>query len=137
MRSALVAVLVAALLAPSVAAAQSSPFQPLPPAPAPAPPPTETVPPAPGSDDSGISALQQGLLILAGVVLVVGIGVAIARDARRNAPVEALPGSGSGGASAGEDAAARKKTDARAAQKHKAAAKRARQARKKNRPVRK
>jgi len=133
MRSALVAVLAAVLLAPAGAAAQS-PFQPLPPAP---PPPPETVVTEPGDDESGISALQQGFLILAGVVLVVGIGVAIARDARRNAPVEARPGGGSGGASAGEDAGARKKTDARAAQKQKAAAKRARQARKKNRPVRK
>jgi len=135
MRSALVAVLVAALLAPPVAAAQSSPFQPSP-SPAPAPP-TETVVTESGSDDGGISTLQQTFLILAGVVLVVGIGVAIARDARRNAPVEARPGSGSGGTSAGEGAGTRKQLDRRAAQKHKAAAKRARQARKKNRPVRK
>ena len=134
MRSILVAVLAAALLAPAGAAAQS-PFQPLPPAPAPAPAP-ETVVTEPGSEDGGISALQQAFLIIAGVVLVVGIGVAIARDARKNAPVEARPGSGSGGAAAGVDAGTRKKTDARAAQKHKAAGKRARQARKKNRPVR-
>ncbi len=135
MRSALVAVLTAALLVPAVAAAQSSPFQPFAPAPTPAPAP-ETVPVAPKPDDGGISALQQALLILSGVVLVFGIGLAIARDARKNAPVEPRPGSSGGAASAGDAAGTRKKPDPRAARKHKAAAKRARQARKKNRPVR-
>jgi hypothetical protein len=128
MRSALAALLVAGLLAPAVAAAQ---FQPLPPAPPPEP---ETVAPAPGAEGSGISALQQGFLILAGVVLVVGIGVAITRDARRNAPAEPRPGLGSAPEAAG--VGARRKPDPRAAQKQKAAAKRARQARKKNRPTR-
>ncbi len=139
MRSVLVAVLAAALLVPAVAAAQSSPFQPFSPAPVPAPapaPPPATVPAAPTADDGGISALQQALLILSGVVLVFGIGLAIARDARKNAPVEPRPGSSSGAASAGDAAGTRKKPDPRAARKHKAAAKRARQARKKNRPVR-
>ncbi|MDQ3631927.1 MAG: hypothetical protein M3417_11800 [Actinomycetota bacterium] len=131
MRSALIALFVAALLAPAVAAGQ---FQPLPPAPPPEP---ETVPAVPGSEGSGISGLQEAFLILAGVVLVVGIGVAITRDARRNAPAEARPGVTSGSSSAAGGVGERKKPDPRAAQKQKAAAKRARQARKKNRPTRK
>lgn len=132
MRSALIAVLAAALLTPSLATAQ---FQPLPQAP---PPPPETVVAAPGSGDGGISALQQAFLIAAGVVLVLGIGFAIARDARRNAPVEARPARGSVATTAvGEGGGERRKPDPRAAEKQKAAAKRARRARKKNRPVRK
>ncbi len=131
MRSALIAPLVAALLAPAGAAAQ---FQPLPPAPPPEP---ETVVGVPGPEDSGISGLQEAFLILAGVVLVVGIGVAITRDARRNAPVESRPGSGSASGSAAGGVGERKKPDPRSAQKQKAAAKRARQARRKNRPTRK
>jgi len=131
MRSAFVVVLVAALLLPGVATAQ---FQPLPPAPPPAP---ETVAVNPGSGDDGLSGLQQAILILAGVVLVVGIGLAIARDARRQAPVEPRPGQRSGPSSTGDGVGERKKPDPRAAQKQKAAAKRARQARKRNRPVRK
>lgn len=131
MRAALILLLAVALLAPAMAAAQ---FQPLPPAPPPTP---ETVAVDPGSGDDGLSGIQQGFLILAGVVLVVGIGFAITRDAKRNAPVESRPGQRSGSSSTGEGVGERKKPDPRAAQKQKAAAKRARQARKKNRPVRK
>ncbi|MEJ7894460.1 MAG: hypothetical protein WKF94_17655, partial [Solirubrobacteraceae bacterium] len=90
--------------------------------------------PAPGAEGSGISGLQEAFLILGGVMLVVGIGVAITRDARRNAPVE--PRHGASDSTAG-GVGERKKGDPRAAQKQKAAAKRARQARKKNRPTRK
>lgn len=132
MRSAVLAALVAALLLPAGAAAQSSPFAPL-------PTPQSEQPAAPvasNDDDEGISSLQQTLLIAAGIAFVLGIGLLIARDARRNAPVDARasrpydvePVDGVG---------ERKKRDARAQQKQKAAAKRARQARKKNRPVRK
>ncbi len=135
MRSALIAVLVAALLVPAGAFAQSAPFQPLPQAPLEEPPPVVT---SPGQGDGGISGLQEGLLIFAGIALVLGIGVAIARDARRNAPAEARPTSGGSVAgAAGEGVGERRKPDPRAAQKQKAAAKRARQARKRNRPVRK
>lgn len=132
MRSVLLAVLAAALLTPAAAAAQSAPFAPLPEAPQ-----EQQAPVAvdSGTDDGGISALAQGLLILAGVALVLGIGFAIARDARRNAPAEARPGREAGTPTA-EGMGERKKPDPRAAQKQKAAAKRARQARKKNRPVR-
>ena len=134
MRSALIAVLVALLVAPAGAAAQSAPFQPLPQAPPTAP---EPVAPAPGGVDEGITALQQGFLILAGVVLVLGIGVAIARDARRHAPVEGRAAPGGALATAATADGERRRPDPRAAQKQKASSKRARQARKKNRPVRK
>ncbi|MCW3012353.1 MAG: hypothetical protein JWO90_2757 [Solirubrobacterales bacterium] len=134
MRSALVAVLAAALLAPVSAGAQSAPFAPLPQAPQPQP---ETVVVAPGSSgDEGISSFQQALLIAAGVLFVVGIGVLIARDARRNAPVDPRPPRPYE-TEALEGAGERKKRDARTTQKQKAAAKRARDARRRNRPVRK
>lgn len=133
MRSVLLAVLAAALLTPVAAVAQSTPFAPLPQAPQEQPAPVSV---DAGADDGGISALSQGLLILAGVALVLGIGFAIARDARRNAPAEARPGR-EVVTPAADGVGERRKPDPRAAQKQKAAAKRARQARKKNRPVRK
>ncbi len=135
MRPALVAVLVAILLAPAGAAAQSSaPFAPLPQAPPQQP---ETVVAAPGQETGeGISGLEQGLLIAAGVLLVLGIGFLIARDAKHNAPGEDRPARPYEALDA-EAAGERKKRDPRATQKQKAAAKRARQARKRNRPVRK
>lgn len=135
MRFVLMGVLIAALLAPAKAIAQSAPFQPLPQAPAPAP---EPVTADPGADAGGISSLQQTLLIAGGVLFVLGIGVAIARDARRNAPAETRPArGGSAAGTPGEGVGERRKPDPRAVQKQKAAAKRAREARKRNRPVRK
>lgn len=134
MRSVLLAVLAAVLLLPAGARAQSSPFQPLPQS---APDPTQTTAPAPStSSGGGISSLQQTLLIGAGILFVLGIGVLIARDARRNAPADPRPARGFGD-EALDGTGARKKPDPRAAQKQKAAAKRARQARKRNRPARK
>ena len=65
------------------------------------------------------------------MVLVVGIGVAIARDARAKAPVSDRELRRS------EEGAAPEHDRPRADPKAKAAAKRARQARKRNRPVRK
>ncbi len=135
MRFAVLAVLAAALLLPTAAAAQSAPFAPLPQA---QPDQTATVPVAatPSSDSGGISSLQETALIAGGVLLVLATGVLIARDARRNAPadprparpyeVETVDGVGE-----------RRRPAPRAAQRQKAAAKRARQARKRNRPVRK
>jgi hypothetical protein len=83
MRRLAVLLLVLGLLAPAPAAlAQSSPFGPLPQA-----PPAETPAPTPvensaAQDDVGRSTL---LLIAAGVMVVfVGLGIAITRDARRN-----------------------------------------------------
>lgn len=134
MRLPLLVVLAALLLAPAGALAQSSPFQPLPSA-----PPEQPAPVAPGGgqDDGGISGLQQGLLIFAGIGLVLGIGYLIARDAKRNAPAEPRGAPGTIAGAAPGTVGERKKPDPRAAAKQKAAAKRARQARKKNRPVRK
>ncbi len=134
MRPAVLALLAALLLLPAAAAAQSSPFQPLPPAPQEQP---AAPAPTPGSqDDGGISSGAQALIIAAGIAFVLAIGFFIARDARRNAPGDERPGRPLEGRSiTGEGE--RKRRDASAAQKQKAAAKRARQARKKNRPVRK
>ncbi len=138
MRPALIALLAAALIAPAAAVAQSSPFAPLPQAPPPAPE-TVAADPGTGAGDGGISGLQQGFLIAAGLLLVLGIGFAIARDARHHGPGDPRsPSSGSTGSRTTDGGVGeRKKPDPRAAQKQKAAAKRARQARKKNRPVRK
>ena len=130
MRSALLAALAAVLLAPAAAVAQS-PFAPLPSTPgqtqaAPTPTPTTT-----SSSGGGINTLQQTLLILAGVVLVVGIGFAIARDARAHAPVTDRE------LRRAEEGETPEHERPRANPRAKAAAKRARQARKKNRPARK
>lgn len=133
-RSTAVAVLAALLLMPSVALAQSTPFAPLPAAPQEQTDPTVTT--APAADDDGISSLQQTLLIGAGILFVLGIGVAIAYDARRNAPGEDRPGARPLPKDENE-IGERKPRDPRTQAKQKAAAKRARQARKKNRPVRK
>lgn len=73
-----------ALLTPAAAVAQS-PFTPLP---QPAPEPTPTVVPADDDEDDGLSDTQQLLIAAAGIVLLVGIGWAIVRDARSNAPVQ-------------------------------------------------
>lgn len=138
MRIALFAVLAALLLLPAGAVAQSAPFQPLPAAPPDTPIPTQTAP----KDDSGISGTGEVLIIGLGLLFVVGVGVAIALDARRSAPADPRPGRRGFGGSPGEGTAEgvageRKRRDAQAQRKQKAAAKRARQARKKNRPVRK
>ena len=133
MRSALAVALAAVLLAPAAAGAQSSPFQALP-----APQQTEPQAPAQGATPGGggISGTQQALLIFAGVALVLAIGVAIARDARQHAPSDGRPGSPARTPDAPGEPGERKKRDSRAADRQKAAAKRARQARKKNRPLR-
>lgn len=83
-----VALCALALVLPGSALAQA-PFAPLPSAP-PAPPETVTVaPPRLGEDSDGLSGWQQALITAAGAALVIGIGVAIARDARRVAPTTA------------------------------------------------
>jgi len=70
------------LAVPVAARAQSNPFSPLPAGSTPAPAPTAT--PAPVADQSSVS--RPMLLGIAGAVLLlfVGIGVYIARDARKN-----------------------------------------------------
>ncbi len=139
MRAALLAVVASLLLLPAGASAQSSPFAPLP-TPAPEQP---TPVPVDGTDQSdGISSTGAALIIGGGILFVIGVGVAIGLDARRNAPADPRPGSPGAGPGRREDEieglpGERKKRDRRQQEKQKATAKRARQARKKNRPVRK
>lgn len=68
------------------APAQRSPFAPLPPGPPPTQP-TRTVTQTTSANDSGLKTWQGMLIVLGGVVLLGGIGVAIVRDARGKAPV--------------------------------------------------
>jgi len=84
----LVAALVAALLAlPSGAAfAQSSPFGSLPQADT-STQPTTTTTSTNDSTGGGLSTLQAVLVVVAGVGVITGIGLWIARDARRRAPL--------------------------------------------------
>jgi hypothetical protein len=88
--AALTVVFTLALALPGVAVAQSDPFGPLPqqaptqPTPGPTP-----VPPTPNtSSGGGLSGLGIGLIVAAGVILLLGIGWLIVRDARRRAPVD-------------------------------------------------
>jgi hypothetical protein len=127
----LTALLVAlVLLAPAAALAQQSPFGPIPPA-----PPEQTAPPedeSPSSsndEDDGLSRRQQILITLAGVLLLGGIGYAIVRDARSAAPVEHHLREDEGGT---RSRGTRTPKDRRV-ERGRARAKRARQARKKNR----
>ena len=71
-----------ALLAPASALAQSDPFGPVPQAPQPQAPP----PAADDDEDEGLTRTQTVLIGLAAIALLVGIGWAIARDARQAAP---------------------------------------------------
>jgi hypothetical protein len=82
------ALLCAALIGSSGAAtafAQQDPFGPIPQAPPDEPPPA----PRPDQQEDGLSRTQELLIGVAGIVLLVGIGWAIVRDARSAAPVDA------------------------------------------------
>ncbi|HEY6761168.1 MAG TPA: hypothetical protein VI318_16850 [Baekduia sp.] len=121
--------LMAALAVPvGIAHAQSSPFAPLPPSqPAPAPAPTVTTDPTTSTDDGGLKGWQQVLIFAGGGILLLGIAWAIVTDARKNAPVaektEEL-----------EATRTRKEADIkRRKARNRAADKRSRQARKRNR----
>src|SRR3954454_98441 len=88
MRTAATVLASAALLgAPASAFAQANPFTPLPQAQS---TPTEVVvpPPSNSSDSGGLADWQEILIFGAGLILLVGIGWAIASDARRRAPVK-------------------------------------------------
>ena len=76
----------ALLLAPAAAVAQNDPFGPIPQA----PPEEQAPPPDEEEDDDGGTLTVRGTLALAGgaLLLVVGLGVFILRDARRRAPVK-------------------------------------------------
>jgi hypothetical protein len=115
-----------ALVAPAAALAQSdNPFGPL------NLPPANTTPDvvttsSTSSDGGGLKSWQEVLIILAGGVLILGIGWAIVADARQNAPVEETEGRSA--AKARQEAEhKRRKAQARAA------GKRQRAARKRNR----
>src|SRR4051794_16377685 len=77
----------ALLGAPAAALGQANPFTPLPQGQTVQ---TEVVvpPPANGSDNGGLQDWQQILIFGAGAILLFGIGLAIASDARRRAPVK-------------------------------------------------
>jgi predicted cobalt transporter CbtA len=122
-----VLVLAGALVAPSAALAQSDPFSPLPPADesTQAPTPAVTATPTTDTGGGGLKGWQEALIFVAGGVLIVGIGWAIVRDARKAAPVE--EGEIIGGA--GGQGSHKQVTKARARKKGKAA----KQARRHNR----
>jgi hypothetical protein len=86
-----------ALLAlPAGAPAQQSPFAPLPQSAQPSTPTVVVAPPSNGN--GGLAGWQQGLIVAAGMILLLGIGWAIVSDARSKAPVKdselAHPGMG-------------------------------------------
>ena len=118
----------AALALTAPAHAQNSPFTPIPQA-----PPQQTVPAQTGAQsdpaaDEGLSRTQQLLIGVAGFVLLVGIGLAIVRDARQAAPAGEHDSLETGESAKGSRRPKRK----RVAQ-GRARAKRAKQARRKNR----
>lgn len=89
MRRALIAVIASLVLAsPAAALAQGDPYGPLP-APAPEQVPTQPAPSPSTTSDAGggLNGTQEALIVAAGLVLLLGIGWAILRDARERAPV--------------------------------------------------
>ncbi|MCW3001570.1 MAG: hypothetical protein JWQ20_868 [Conexibacter sp.] len=116
-----------ALAAPVAAHAQSSPFAPLPPAQTAAPDPAPAPPPSTSTDDGGLKGWQTTLIVLAGGLLLLGIAWAIVSDARRVAPAGDEPETKA-------EAKARQEADLkRRKARNRAAAKRSRAARKRNR----
>jgi hypothetical protein len=117
-----------ALAAPIAAHAQDSPFAPLPPAQtAPDPVPTATSSSS-SSDSGGLAGWQTTLIVVAGGILLLGIAWAIVADARSVAPTGDEPETKA-------ESKARQEADLkRRKARNRAAAKRSRDARKKNRP---
>jgi hypothetical protein len=84
----LLTLVTAGLLAPAGALGQANPFTPLP---TPAPQTdtqTQTVTSTTAAEDQGLKRWQEILMFAGGVILIIGIGYAILRDARRRAPVD-------------------------------------------------
>ena len=75
------------LIAPLAALAQQTPFDGLPPA-TPQEEQTNTTSRQAVTNNDGLETWQGGLIVLGGLSLLVGIGLAIARDARQRAPVD-------------------------------------------------
>ena len=73
------------LLAAPAAVSAQTPFAPLPQAAQPTTPTVVVAPPS--SNDRGLSSFQELLIAGAGLLLLIGIGWAIVRDARTKAPV--------------------------------------------------
>lgn len=121
--------LVAALAVPvGIAHAQSSPFAPLPPAQTtPDVTPTVTSSTSSSSDNGGLESWQEILIFAGGGILLLGIAWAIVTDARSHAPVAE-------DTEERHEAKLRKEEDIkRRKARNRAAAKRSRQARKRNR----
>jgi hypothetical protein len=118
-----------ALLAPVTAHAQSaSPFAPLPQATPDQSAPAPTATTASTSDDSGLKGWQTTLIVVAGGILLLGIAWAIVTDARKVAPTGDEPETVA-------ESRARQEADVkRRKARNRAAAKRSRASRKKNRP---
>lgn len=116
----------AALAVPVAAHGQASPFAPLPPA-ATTPQAAPTTTSSTSATDDGLEAWQQILLFAGGGILLLGIAWAIVSDARSVAPAEAPTAEL-------EAARVRKEEDIkRRKARNRAATKRSRQARKRNR----
>jgi hypothetical protein len=82
-----------ALALPTAALAQSdNPFGPLNLPPVDTTPEPVTTSSSSSSDDGGLKSWQETLIILAGGVLIIGIGWAIVADARQNAPEKETEG---------------------------------------------
>jgi hypothetical protein len=130
--SLLVACALAAGAAPA-GAQTGDPFSPLPPAQTDPP----VVVPTVEDEDEGLAGWQQTLLIAGGALFVVGIGVAITRDARRHAPAESRtagrPGEGFAGGPGAGAAPGRGSVTPRDRRRARAKARTARASRKKNR----
>jgi hypothetical protein len=125
-RSTLLICLLALALPVAAAHGQSSPFAPLPPATT-TPEPTPTVASSNTTDDGGLDTWQEILIFAGGGVLLIGIAWAIVSDARSVAPT------GDDSDELQESKAQREADLKRRKAKNRAAAKRSRAARKRNR----
>jgi hypothetical protein len=117
----------AALAAPIAAHAQDSPFAPLPPAQTAPPEPTTAPSPVSANDDGGLKGWQTTLIVVAGGILLLGIAWAIVADARSVAPT------GDETETKAESKARQEADLKRRKERNRAAAKRSRAARKRNR----
>jgi hypothetical protein len=116
----------AACAVPVAAHGQATPFAPLPQAAPQQATPTVTSPTS-TTDDGGLSGWQEVLIFAGGGILLLGIAWAIVSDARSHAPVEERTGEQEAARERREEDIKRRKA------KNRAAAKRSRAARKRNR----